>query len=140
MAARGQLGLRTLILAASGFGAALAFAALAPSLAVELVALALVGWASIAFMATGNSTLQLSAAPSMRGRVMALWFVAFQGTTPLGGPLIGWVIALAGARAGLAAGAVSCLLAALFGVLALRRLRARRSIAPRGAGELGAVS
>jgi MFS family permease len=123
VAARGKIGMRTLIVAASGFGVALLFAALAPSLAIELVALALAGGASITFMSTANSTLQLNADPSMRGRVMSLWFVAFQGTTPIGGPLIGWVIAVAGARAGLGAGAASCVLAAALGLLAVRRLR-----------------
>ena len=82
----------------------------APSLPIELVALALAGGASISFMSTGNSTLQLGAAPSMRGRVMSLWFVAFQGSTPIGGPIVGWVMAQAGARAGLGLGGVTCLL------------------------------
>jgi MFS family permease len=129
VAARGRIGLRTLVLAAAAFGVALACAALAPTLAIELVALALVGWASISFMSSGNSTLQLNAEESMRGRVMSLWFVAFQGTTPIGGPLIGWVIATAGARAGLAAGALTCLLAALLGLLVLRRGHAQTSTA-----------
>jgi MFS family permease len=71
-------------------------------------------------MATGNSTLQLEAQPSMRGRVMALWFVAFQGSTPIGGPIIGWIMAFAGARAGLSVGALTCFVAALIGLLALR--------------------
>jgi MFS family permease len=132
VAARGRIGLRTLVGSAAAFGMTLLFAALAPSLGVELVALALVGWASITFMSTGNSTLQLSADPSMRGRVMSLWFVAFQGTTPIGGPLIGWVIVLAGARAGLGAGAAACVLAAMLGALSLRGGLWRRS--PRGAG------
>jgi MFS family permease len=117
----GRTGLRTLVFSAAAFGTVIALAALAPTLPVELVALALVGWASISFMATGNSTLQLAAAPSMRGRVMSLWFVAFQGTTPIGGPIIGWVMAWAGARAGLGVGAVTCLLASLLGLLVLRR-------------------
>ena len=134
VAARGEIGMRTLIVAASGFGVTLLFAALAPSLAVELVALALVGWASITFMSTANATLQLNAEPSMRGRVMSLWFVAFQGTTPIGGPLIGWVIAMAGARAGLGAGAASCVLAAALGLIVVRRLHS--SGAARGAGAL----
>ena len=86
VAARGKTGLRPLILAAAGFGVTMAVATLAPTLAVELIALALVGAGSIAFMSTGNSTLQLNAAPEMRGRVMSLWFVAFQGSTPIGGP------------------------------------------------------
>jgi MFS family permease len=118
---RGTTGVRPLTIAAAAFGLALAFAALAPSLGVELVALALVGWASVSFMSTGNATLQLAAEPTMRGRVMALWFVAFQGSTPIGGPIIGWVMAVAGARAGLGVGAVTCVLVALLGLLALRR-------------------
>ncbi len=120
VAAVGRTGLRPLVVAAGAFGAVIWLAALAPTLPVELVALALVGWASISFMATGNSTLQLGAAPSMRGRVMSLWFVAFQGSTPIGGPLIGWVMAWAGARAGLGVGAITCLLVALMGLMALR--------------------
>ena len=51
----------------------------------------LVGAASVSLMARGNTTLQLASAPEMRGRVMALWLVAFLGTTPLGGPMAGWV-------------------------------------------------
>ncbi|HTD58288.1 MAG TPA: MFS transporter [Solirubrobacteraceae bacterium] len=135
VAAVGRTGLRPLVLASGAFGAVIMLAALAPSLPFELVALALVGGASISFMATGNSTLQLAAAPSMRGRVMSLWFVAFQGSTPIGGPLVGWVMAWAGARAGLGIGAVSCLLVALFGLLALRGIApfARPDTAPRPA-------
>jgi MFS family permease len=129
VAARGHVGLRPLIAAAGGFGIALLFAALAPNLPMELVALALVGWASVTFMSTGNATLQLGADPSMRGRVMSLWFVAFQGSTPIGGPVIGWVMAAAGARAGLGVGAVTCLVVAALGAVALRHL-ARTRLSP----------
>jgi MFS family permease len=123
VAARGKTGLQPLVLAASGFGVALSFATLAPSLALELVSLAFVGWASISFMSMGNSTLQLSAEPGMRGRVMSLWFVAFQGSTPIGGPVVGWLMGVAGARAGLGLGAVTCFVVATIGLIALRRLR-----------------
>ncbi|MGO9489824.1 MAG: MFS transporter [Solirubrobacteraceae bacterium] len=123
VAARGRTGIPTLVIAACAFGLVLALAALAPDLPTEMLALALAGAASIAFMSTGNSTLQLAAAPSMRGRVMSLWFVAFQGSTPIGGPLVGWVMAWAGARAGLGLGAVSLLFVALLGLLSLRRLQ-----------------
>jgi MFS family permease len=130
VAARGQIGLRPLTLAAGGFGIALALATLAPSLPFELAALAFVGWGSISFMSMGNSTLQLTAAPEMRGRVMSLWFVAFQGSTPIGGPVVGWLMAVAGARAGLGLGAVTILTVAVAGLIAQRsvplRIRARR--------------
>jgi MFS family permease len=121
VAARGRTGLGPLTAAASGFAVAMGLAALAPNLALELAALAFAGGMSISFMATGNSTLQLNAAPEMRGRVMSLWFVAFQGSTPIGGPIIGWVIDVAGARAGLGLGALTCALVAAGGLIALRR-------------------
>lgn len=120
VAAVGRTGLRTLVVAATAFGAVIMLGALAPTLPTELFALGLVGWASISFMATGNSTLQLAAAPSMRGRVMSFWFVAFQGSTPIGGPIVGWVMAEAGARAGLGLGAITCIFVAALGLLALR--------------------
>jgi MFS family permease len=120
VAARGRTGQGPLVAAACAFGIATGLAALAPSLGVELVLLALTGACSITFMSTGNSTLQLSADPSMRGRVMSLWFVAFQGSTPIGGPLIGATMALLGPRAGLGVGAVTCLVVAAVGYLSLR--------------------
>lgn len=129
-AARGSTGIRPLIVAATGFGAVTMLAALAPILPLELVALALVGWGSVSFLALGNSTLQLNSDPSMRGRVMALWAVAFLGSTPIGGPTIGWVIRVSNPRIGLGVGAVTCFIAAGVGVLARRRFVARRIVVP----------
>jgi MFS family permease len=122
IAARGKTGLRPLVLSALAFGTALAFATVAPNLALELVALGVAGAGSIAFMSMGNSTLQLNAAPEMRGRVMSLWFVAFQGSTPIGAPLVGLTMTGIGPRAGLGLGALVALLVAAGGALALRRL------------------
>jgi len=137
VAAGGKTGLRPLVVAAWIFGVAVSLAALAPTLGLELGALALTGAASISFMATGNSTLQLNAAPSMRGRVMSLWFVAFQGSTPIGGPIVGLTMAVLGARAGLGLGAVTCLVVAFAGVLALRRPPGTRERPRLGAEALG---
>jgi MFS family permease len=122
IAARGKTGLRPLVLSALAFGTALAFATVAPNLALEMVALGVAGAGSIAFMSMGNSTLQLKAAPEMRGRVMSLWFVAFQGSTPIGAPLVGLTMTGIGPRAGLGLGALVALLVAAGGALALRRL------------------
>jgi MFS family permease len=122
VAARGKTGLRPLVLSALGFGTALVFATIAPNLPLELLALGVAGAGSIAFMSMGNSTLQLNAAPEMRGRVMSLWFVAFQGSTPIGGPLVGVTMAAIGPRAGLGLGATVALLVAFGGALALRRV------------------
>jgi MFS family permease len=128
-ATRGKTGLRALVNAAMIFGVTMGFAAFAPLLALDLAALALVGYGSISFLSMANSTLQLRTDPQMRGRVMALWAVAFMGSTPIGGPLIGWTTSLFGARVGLAVGAGSCLAAAGIGALGLRRVRRAREAA-----------
>jgi len=100
-----------LSLLAMVFGGVLLAASAAPTLVLELAALMLVGAVSISFIALGNTSLQLTARPEMRGRVMALWSVAFLGSTPVGGPIVGWVGQHAGPRWGLALGGMAALLA-----------------------------
>ena len=120
-AARGRTGLRPMLIACAGFGLAMLLCALSPALPIAYLALLLVGWGSVSFIAIGNSTIQLSSAPNMRGRAIALWQVAFQGTTPIGGPFIGWIIAATGARSGLMVGALSCGIAIAAGAVIGRR-------------------
>ena len=103
---------RSLPGAATVFGALILVAAIAPSLVLELLALVGVGAGSIAFLALANTRLQLAALPEMRGRVMALWSIAFLGTTPFGGPLVGWISEHLGPRVGLALGGVAAIAAA----------------------------
>jgi MFS family permease len=79
-----------------------------------------VGAASTAFIATSNSLLQLNATPEMRGRVMALFTMVFLGSTPLGGPLIGWISQVAGPREGLGVGAIAAIVAGAIGMIGLR--------------------
>jgi MFS family permease len=129
IAARGKTGSYAMIIAATGYGVSMALSAVAPNLLLELLALTLVGGAGVAFMSQANATLQLRSAPEMRGRVMALWFVSFQGSTPIGGPIVGAVMAAYGARAGLGIGAVACLAVAVAGAFTLRSLRARAELA-----------
>ncbi len=121
VAGSGRTGVRAIIISAAGFGFAILLAASAPTLPLELVALTLVGGCSVTFIAIGNTTIQLITRPEMRGRVMSLWAVAFLGTTPLGGPVAGFVAERAGGRAGLLLGGVACLVAAGAGAAALRR-------------------
>jgi MFS family permease len=103
------------------FGSLIVCLAFAPSLAVALVVVVPMGAASIAFIATANSTLQLRSEPSMRGRVMALYAIAFLGTTPIGAPLVGWISQETSPRVALLVGGVSTVAAA--GVTLLRHRR-----------------
>ena len=114
---------RRLPVLAFTFGAVVLLAALAPTLPAEAVVLFFVGAASVAFTSLTNSTLQLESAPEMRGRVMSLWSMAFQGTTPIGGPLVGWIAGELGARYGLGVGAVAAMAVGGWFVVAFRRTR-----------------
>jgi MFS family permease len=122
VAGRGFSGTKALIVASIVFGVVILLAAAAPDLVVACIAMLLVGAGSVAFLAIGNSTLQLAASPQMRGRVMALWAVAFLGSTPIGGPIAGYVSEHFGGRAGLVMGGIACLVAAGGGWLVFRRM------------------
>jgi MFS family permease len=95
--------------------------AVAPSLPVAYGLLFLLGAASIAFRAVATSLIQLRASPEMRGRVMALLVVAIGGTTPVGGPLLGWIVEHLGSRSAFVVGGVFTALAALTLYVYLRR-------------------
>lgn len=108
---RGRTGPRLIAAAALAFGLSALLAAAMPALALEIPVLALLGAAAVTFAASINSSLQLAVEPAMRGRVMSLYSVVFLGSTPIGGPLSGWlseaydprVALLLAAAAGLAA-------------------------------------
>ena len=118
-----QASRRFVLGAALAFGAALVAAAFAPTLGVELLVLVPVGAAGIAFTAMANGVLQTECAPEMRGRVAALFTVAFLGSTPIGGPIIGWVSQQLGPRAGLWVGGVATLAVTVAAIAGIRRHR-----------------
>jgi MFS family permease len=95
--------------AAFAFGASSLAAAGAPTLASELLVLTAVGAASVTFSAGINSTLQLASSPDMRGRVMALYSVVFLGSTPIGGPIAGWMSGAFGPRSALVVAGIAAL-------------------------------
>jgi MFS family permease len=133
IATRRRTGIRPVTVGAAVFGLVILAAAAAPNLPLEIVALFFVGAGSVSFLAVGNSTLQLASEPSMRGRVMALWAVAFLGSTPIGGPIAGSVAEHLGGRWALVMGAMACFAVVAIAVVAGRR--ARVSAAYGGVGD-----
>ena len=109
---RGRTGPRLIAGGALAFGISALLAAAMPSLALEILMLALLGAAAVTFAATINSTLQLAVTPEMRGRVMALYSVVFLGSTPIGAPLTGWLAQNYDPRVALCLAGASGLLAA----------------------------
>jgi MFS family permease len=111
-ARRGRPSRALLLGSVAVFGLLSFAAAAAPTLIAEAVVLAPLGVASMTFLATANSTLQLASSPEMRGRVMALYGLVFLGSTPLGGLLGGWMAGQFGPRSILLLSGVSSLAAA----------------------------
>ncbi|HJQ73040.1 MAG TPA: MFS transporter [Actinomycetota bacterium] len=73
------------------FGVLICVAGVAPTFMLALIAMVPVGYASMLFAITANSTLQRFTRADMRGRVMALYTTIFLGSTAIGGPITGWV-------------------------------------------------
>jgi MFS family permease len=126
-AARPRPRARALCVAAIGWGIAILLAAVAPTMPLELAALVFVGYGSITFNSMAKTTLQLAAEPMMRGRVMALWGLAWLGSTPIGGSIVGWIGQESGARWSLVLGGVPTLLCGLLALPALGRVDRRLS-------------
>lgn len=120
-----RISVRPVVLSRSAlaWGISIGCAVLAPNLGWEIVALIVVGYCSVTFNSLAKTILQLGAEPQMRGRVMALWAVAWQGPSPLGGPIVGFVGEAAGARWALALGSLAAIASGLFSYRRLARTK-----------------
>ncbi|MEO5708234.1 MAG: MFS transporter [Nocardioidaceae bacterium] len=97
-ARRARVRHRLVILAGLGFGVAEIIAGLLPSFVAFAIWTPVIGIASLTMITAANATFQMSVAPAMRGRVMALYLMVFMGGTPIGSPIVGWVGETFGAR------------------------------------------
>ena len=116
-----------LLIGAAVFGLGCTLAAIAPGYWFFAGALVVIGVAALTFTNTTNSLMQLSTAPAMRGRVMALRVSIALGGTPIGAPIVGWVANHYGPRWALGVGAAAGFAAAAVGVVASARWAPRQS-------------
>ncbi|HET8553919.1 MAG TPA: MFS transporter [Rhodanobacteraceae bacterium] len=121
-------GMVLMAVASAAFGIAVALAAVMPGPTLFAVVLFFVGLAALTFMTASNSMMQLTTERAMRGRVMALRIAVVMGGTPIGAPLVGWVVDHFGARWALGVGALAGLAAAAVGVAYLVRHRGLRLV------------
>ncbi|TPV49394.1 MFS transporter [Pseudarthrobacter phenanthrenivorans] len=118
--------LRFLLGGALGLGAFTLLGAVSPSFWLYAAVLIPVGLASITFLNSCNTSIQLSVEPQFRGRVLALYLAVLQGGTAVGAPLMGWIGSEFGARWSVAAGGAVVLLAALAAVMVVSRRNSLR--------------
>lgn len=114
-----RLGVAALIL-----GLTMLAASVMPTFGTMVVAIVVVGAASIGFITMGNTTIQLAAPTAMRGRVMALYVTAIIGSTPVGGPIIGWIGQTIGPRFTLVVGGLGSVVTAVVAWRSLGRVQA----------------
>jgi MFS family permease len=124
---RARTGVPRMIRAAAVYMAAMLATACTGTVATATMLLVVVGFASIIFLTTGNSTIQIAAAPAYLGRVTALWSTAFVGSTPIGATIIG-AVGADSPRLALLVGAAACGAAALAGSAVLARSRTRAGL------------
>jgi MFS family permease len=121
-------GMVLMAVSAGAFGLSVAIAAVMPDPVLFGVVLFFVGLAALTFMTASNSMMQLTTERAMRGRVLALRIAVVMGGTPLGAPLVGWVVDRFGARWALGVGALAGVAATAVGVAYLVRHRDLRLV------------
>ena len=119
-ARRSSVTVRNIIRSAYGFGLSMMLLAVTPNIPFAYPIGILVGISSIAFMTTSTAIVQLRSDPSMRGRVLALQAMVFLGSTPIGGPILGYMCQQYGARSGVMIGGLAAIAAGVYGTRAVR--------------------
>jgi len=128
-ARRGRPSRQLVFVAAACYGAVEILAGLMPTYWSFFAMLIPFGFFTLTFSTSANTTVQLSSADSMRGRVMALYLIVLMGGTPIGAPLIGWIAQVAGPRWSLIVGGVASAIAAVLAAAYLAR-REDRALRP----------
>lgn len=102
------------------WGVVILAAAAAPNLAIAYPLLGLVGAGAVTFNSVTKTLLQTDSIEQMRGRIMALWSIGWQGTTVVGAPAVGYIGQWLGARYALGFGGLATLVGGVFLLLARR--------------------
>jgi MFS family permease len=112
---------RTMLIGALGF--ALCELAIAPvrTVSLDVVLLFACGIFFTSYTANANARIQLDTPDHLRGRVLSLYYYAWNGLAPLGGLVVGWLSATGGTQLAFTVAGASGLAMALVGALAVRR-------------------
>jgi MFS family permease len=112
---------RTMFAGAIGFALCELLIAPVHSLAVAGALLFVCGVFFTSYTSNTSSRIQLDTPDHLRGRVLSLYYYAWNGLAPLGGVIVGWLCAAGGTELAFAVAGASGLLMAALGAVALRR-------------------
>jgi MFS family permease len=120
-ASRARASARVMILGALVFAVAELLLASARNELLAGLLLFLVGAGFTAWSANSNASMQLAAPDRLRGRIIGIYFYAFNGTGPLGGLLAGWLCARGGTELAFAVAGIVGIAGAFGAAAAIRR-------------------
>jgi MFS family permease len=126
---------RTMLLGATGFALCELLIAPVQSVPLDVVLLFFCGIFFTSYTANSNARLQLDAPDHLRGRILSLYYYAWNGLAPLGGLIVGWLSATGGTELAFFVAGVAGLVMATAGALVLRRKKPvpipEKSVEPR---------
>jgi MFS family permease len=86
-----------------------------------IVFLLLLGFASIAYIASTNTSLQMNSPKELRGRIMGLYVVIFSGSTPIGALFTGFIADIFGTAMMVLIEGLLCLVGVAVGIFYIRK-------------------
>lgn len=122
---------RAYLLAGLIFGVLLMLLAVSPQYYLAALILIPVGILSISYIVLTNTVLQLNSRSDFRGRVMALYAIAFLGSTPIGSVVVSTIAQLLNPRDSIAIGGLSAIFSTICALVYLR-IRAAKFAGARG--------
>ena len=111
----------SMLIGATGFALCELMIAPVQSVRVDVLLLFFCGIFFTSYTANSNARLQLDAPDHLRGRVLSLYYYAWNGLAPLGGLIVGWLSATGGTRLAFSVAGTAGLVMAVAGTLVLRR-------------------
>jgi MFS family permease len=119
---------RTMLLGAFGFG--ICELLIAPERSTALVAALLFAGGAFftSYTANSNAAIQLASPDHIRGRVLSLYYYAWNGLAPLGAVIVGWLCDTGGTELAFLVGGTSALAMTALGAAAIKRPPTRRQL------------
>jgi len=114
---------RTMLLGAAGFGVCELLIAPVHGVVAASILLFVCGVFFTSYTANSNASIQLASPDHLRGRVLGLYYYAWNGLAPIGAVIVGWLCDRGGTELALLVGGICALAMTALGAAAIKRPR-----------------